>query len=476
MDFNLSKDYLGLSDVIFVNEDQTESESYHMMEDEDDNITNVTIQEMNNAPNPKCPVFAFQGIAREERGCLFQGHELEAHGNVYTQRTPQETPKEQYVTPNVLKQESLSHREQYVTSNVYQQRSQSPCVRLETDRERPLPQALSFRPKYGTQYVPQQRMFGERARCFTPNISQQRPLNPVTREKPTSAEKQMMSRPRAPPPKVLCPPSSEFYQSPSAMQQVRPTSSVHRHINSLSAKGSADNLWSNARDIQCVGLTSHKTLRQLEDATQGDWRGYSPVKQKHGAILAEHGCLMQHIEESVDHQQKCQHKTRPGKFPRQSETSFCETNDVPGFKPFSVQSSDAPPPFPTPVVSVGATCSVGQITLPVKSLEPTSSESCGNVTLESARVNTATKSKFVCKFCKTNGETKGFYTSHDLKDAKGLVTCPVLRTFRCPICNATGDHAHTVTYCPFGSGKCSVMVTSKTPRMSCGRPRLYDPR
>ena len=47
------------------------------------------------------------------------------------------------------------------------------------------------------------------------------------------------------------------------------------------------------------------------------------------------------------------------------------------------------------------------------------------------------------KFCYSNGEAESQYRSHQLKNSSGLVTCPVLRSFVCPICKATGDFAHT---------------------------------
>jgi len=54
----------------------------------------------------------------------------------------------------------------------------------------------------------------------------------------------------------------------------------------------------------------------------------------------------------------------------------------------------------------------------------------------------------MCKFCYSNGEAESQYRSHQLKTNSGLVTCPVLRSFICPICKATGDFAHTQRYCP----------------------------
>jgi len=53
-----------------------------------------------------------------------------------------------------------------------------------------------------------------------------------------------------------------------------------------------------------------------------------------------------------------------------------------------------------------------------------------------------------CKFCYSNGEAEYQYRNHLLKNSSGLVTCPVLRSFICPICKATGDFAHTQRYCP----------------------------
>jgi len=54
----------------------------------------------------------------------------------------------------------------------------------------------------------------------------------------------------------------------------------------------------------------------------------------------------------------------------------------------------------------------------------------------------------ICKFCYSNGEAEAQYRSHALKNSSGLVTCPVLGSFVCPICQATGGFAHTQRYCP----------------------------
>ncbi|XP_064603921.1 nanos homolog 3-like [Liolophura sinensis] len=61
-----------------------------------------------------------------------------------------------------------------------------------------------------------------------------------------------------------------------------------------------------------------------------------------------------------------------------------------------------------------------------------------------------------CAFCRQNGETRKYYLSHGLKDRFGNVICPVLRAYVCPLCNATGDEAHTLKYCPLGDQQASV--------------------
>lgn len=53
-----------------------------------------------------------------------------------------------------------------------------------------------------------------------------------------------------------------------------------------------------------------------------------------------------------------------------------------------------------------------------------------------------------CRFCKQNGESVRVYRSHKLRADDGKVTCPVLRSYTCPTCGSSGDHAHTRRYCP----------------------------
>ena len=55
----------------------------------------------------------------------------------------------------------------------------------------------------------------------------------------------------------------------------------------------------------------------------------------------------------------------------------------------------------------------------------------------------------VCVFCRNNGEAESVYSSHQLKDQEGQVTCPVLYIYTCPICGASGKNAHTIKYCPY---------------------------
>jgi len=53
-----------------------------------------------------------------------------------------------------------------------------------------------------------------------------------------------------------------------------------------------------------------------------------------------------------------------------------------------------------------------------------------------------------CGFCIKNGETEEVYMSHRLKTRDGRILCPILRSYVCPFCAATGDWAHTRQYCP----------------------------
>jgi len=56
-----------------------------------------------------------------------------------------------------------------------------------------------------------------------------------------------------------------------------------------------------------------------------------------------------------------------------------------------------------------------------------------------------------CRYCKSNREDRSVYESHNVKDANGIVTCPILRAHVCPLCQATGDYGHTRKKCPLNN-------------------------
>lgn len=78
----------------------------------------------------------------------------------------------------------------------------------------------------------------------------------------------------------------------------------------------------------------------------------------------------------------------------------------------------------------------------------------------SVRLPTRPIKQQVCVFCRNNGESESFYTSHCLKDSEGKVTCPVLRAYTCPLCGANGDASHTIKYCPENSQASKVATVA----------------
>ncbi|VVD05487.1 unnamed protein product [Leptidea sinapis] len=79
-----------------------------------------------------------------------------------------------------------------------------------------------------------------------------------------------------------------------------------------------------------------------------------------------------------------------------------------------------------------------------------------------------------CRFCKNNGERASYYRSHSLRVA-GLVECPVLRALTCQKCGASGDHAHTIKYCPLTSAdeRRNSVALMQSVRLGSSARRLY---
>jgi hypothetical protein len=82
-----------------------------------------------------------------------------------------------------------------------------------------------------------------------------------------------------------------------------------------------------------------------------------------------------------------------------------------------------------------------------QALEPKERMELLNSAKQSINGNSNKCKKLWCIFCRNNKEPEEIYRSHVLKDSDGKTTCPILQKHICPICSATGEQAHTITYC-----------------------------
>lgn len=89
-------------------------------------------------------------------------------------------------------------------------------------------------------------------------------------------------------------------------------------------------------------------------------------------------------------------------------------------------------------------------------LQPLANAMAANQNNMNSRATKNANKASVCVFCRNNGESREFYSSHTLKDSEGNTSCPILRAYTCPLCKANGDNSHTVKYCPKYTPKLKV--------------------
>nr|CAX32468.1 nanos-like protein [Isodiametra pulchra] len=91
-----------------------------------------------------------------------------------------------------------------------------------------------------------------------------------------------------------------------------------------------------------------------------------------------------------------------------------------------------------------------------------SNAQCAPRTPPSIQLARKLNAKHCCVFCKNNGEMESVYASHVLKNEEGVIVCPILRAYTCPICGVSGDNAHTIKYCPQGNNESTIKALKQT--------------
>ncbi|XP_030841829.1 nanos homolog 1-like [Strongylocentrotus purpuratus] len=133
--------------------------------------------------------------------------------------------------------------------------------------------------------------------------------------------------------------------------------------------------------------------------------------------------------------------------------------------PMSPWPALSPPMSPWPALSPSSTVPPSASPPPSASSSPHEDELIFRSSFTDTLSVSYEKKRYLntyCVFCKNNKETLCFYSSHVLKDDLGNVQCPVLRAYKCPICGAKGDNAHTVKYCPQNSSSSKAEKLTKS--------------
>ncbi|XP_076802081.1 uncharacterized protein LOC143446367 [Clavelina lepadiformis] len=123
----------------------------------------------------------------------------------------------------------------------------------------------------------------------------------------------------------------------------------------------------------------------------------------------------------------------------------------------STGSSPAHSPFASQVLMGQSLLSTQQSPTSLQQSNPNEQEIKKEINTSGVMSQLQQQPNHGCSFCRNNKEVEEWVMSHQLKDALNRVTCPILRSYVCPLCYASGDNAHTLGHCPLNPDKNSSL-------------------